>query len=131
MRPKTQKKKLRNNKLKLVYKRGKEGKILSYACIEHSQAERIVKIVKYLTKNPGRHTAIKISKKLKIPDRSIHNTFYMLAGVIEIHKKKDGVWVKIMDGFFNLNKDLHNKKVNIPRVKKFLKSPMYGSLATI
>lgn len=113
----------KHNKLKLVY--GKD----SYFYVEPSEAQRIIRIQKYLQRHPKAYLK-DLSKALKTDRATIIKTLRALAGAKAVYmRNENGQEVKLCGPVIKLRKEMFNPIRNKPHTPQFLKADIVVSRA--
>ena len=118
-------KKPKHNKLRLVYGIDRSGRMLSWFHVEHSEARRIIQIVKYLRGQQGEVYLKKMVKDLKYNRITALRTIRGLAGVKRIDMiNNDGTYVKLCGSILYLRKAMYNKRRNVSKRYNYLTAPI-------
>ena len=116
----------KHNKLRLVYAIDKKGQATSYIHVEHSEADRIIAILKFLNQYPGWVPVAKVKKGTKQKYPTLVNTLSRMAGAIRADMKKDGQYKTLVSGqLILIKKAMMNKKRNLNKRLNYLTAPIY------
>lgn len=122
----TKNKNPKHNKLRLVYALDNDGNVASYIHVEHSEADRIIAILKFLNQNPGWLPVHKIEKGIKQKYPTLVNTLSRMAGAIRADMKKDGQYTTLVKGqLIHVKKAMMNKRRNLNKRLNYLTAPIY------
>lgn len=109
----------KHNKLKLVYEKD------SYIYVEHSEADLIIKIAKYLQKFEGFISMQKMIRDLKVSRTPLALAIRTLAGIKSIEMiDKSGQSQRLCGRILKIQKEMFNSKRNYPGVKPYIKAPI-------
>lgn len=121
----------KHNKLRLVYAIDKKGKVVSYCHIEHSEAKRMMKLLKFFSKTPGWVSMYKISKETKEKYPSVIRAMHKMAGALWADMMRYGKYEKLTTGrLIYVKKAMMNKRKNTNPRLSYLKASLYAMRAT-
>ena len=114
----------KHNKLRLVYASDGKGKVVSFFHVEHAEAERIIKIAKYMSTKKDKLSIYKMCMDLKMNRITLTRTLRAIAGVQWIDMKKEGKYKTLIGRILNIQKGMFNKKRNLPNVPPYSRPPI-------
>lgn len=119
------------NKLRLVYAVDSKGCVVSYCHVENKEAERIIKILKFLSKNPGWISMEKLAKGINQKYCSVVRTVIRMSGVLWADMKRYGRYERYTKGkLIYMKKAMMNKNINLNPKMRYLKANLYVSRAS-
>jgi len=125
----------KHNKLRIVYQADQQGNVLSYIHVSHDEAERIIKIIKYLVQKRDWVTIDKIyndlKADLKCSKRTIQYWATKMFGVQWIDMRDGQYYKRLANSPIVVKQDMYNKKRNLPGYPQFMKAPFYIRAAGI
>ena len=114
----------KHNRLRLVYATGKAGKVESYFHVEHAEAERIIRIAKYINEKKDKISIYQMCKDLKMNRITLTRTLRGIAGVKKIDMQVDGKYKKLLGRILNIQKGMFHKKRNLSNVPPYMRPPI-------
>lgn len=122
-----------HNKLRLVYRVDKFGRVASFIYVEREEGKRIMAMLKYLEKKfdeqpdpKKRYVTVRhMMKDLNLNQRTLQLTLKTMAGVKWYDmQERSGRYIKLSDQFFDVTKKMIHPKTNLPNCPKYIKASL-------
>ena len=117
-----------HNKLRLVLAVDANNKVLSYFHIDHSEADKIFKLMKFVTRMPRNQWILvsKVAKATRLKRSTIERIIRLVSGALWADMKNgDKYDIMIPGRMIYMKNAIYNKKRNLPNIKLPYRAPTY------